>query len=277
MADPLRLLIPAIFATSIVMSGSGRAEPAFSNLVVVGDSLSDSGNAGRSSDGPVWVEHLASELRLTLKASRDGGSNFATGGARLDPRSGANNLRVQADILLRMQQPSVGTLYVVYGGGNDLLAALGQSDATTVVDSALASLKGIIADLVRHGARDILVPNLPDIGMTPAVRARGDKAIAGARELTDQFNGGLQRALTDLAGAPDHKLRIYDFDVHSMAERVRRDPSAFGFKNVVAPCGQSASCEGYLFWDDVHPTTHAHRRLAEAAFRALHPPPTARP
>jgi phospholipase/lecithinase/hemolysin len=29
---------------------------------------------------------------------------------------------------------------------------------------------------------------------------------------------------------------------------------------------------GYLFWDDVHPTTQAHRRLADAALQVLKAP-----
>ena len=51
-----------------------------------------------------------------------------------------------------------------------------------------------------------------------------------------------------------------------MAERARQDPGAFGFVDATAPCQALSSCEGFVFWDEVHPTTAAHRRLAEAAF-----------
>jgi phospholipase/lecithinase/hemolysin len=30
-----------------------------------------------------------------------------------------------------------------------------------------------------------------------------------------------------------------------------------------------ASCDGYLFWDHIHPTARAHARIADAAFRIL--------
>jgi tripartite-type tricarboxylate transporter receptor subunit TctC len=36
-----------------------------------------------------------------------------------------------------------------------------------MVETAVASLRSIVADLVERGASDLLVPNLPDIGMTP--------------------------------------------------------------------------------------------------------------
>ncbi|WP_159712052.1 SGNH/GDSL hydrolase family protein [Geminicoccus flavidas] len=61
-----------------------------------------------------------------------------------------------------------------------------------------------------------------------------------------------------------------------MTEQVRADPAAFGFTDIVTPCSGATRCEGHLFWDQVHPTTYAHGRLAEAALRELagqDPPP----
>jgi outer membrane lipase/esterase len=98
----------------------------FEQIVVFGDSLSDSGNAGRFSNGPVWVEYLAERLGLVLQPSRAGGSNYAVGGARLDPQSGSNSLRAQADAYLRCSRASSGALYIVYGGANDVPAAVGN-------------------------------------------------------------------------------------------------------------------------------------------------------
>ena len=68
--------------------------PGFSALVVLGDSLSDNGNAGRFSNGPVWVEHLAEALGLELRPSRLGGTNHAVGGARAT--GGPHDLRDRA-------------------------------------------------------------------------------------------------------------------------------------------------------------------------------------
>src|SRR3954471_14287738 len=155
------------------MSIQAWSAPAFEHLVVFGDSLSDTGNAGRFSNGPVWVKYLADRLGLKLSPSQRGGSNFAVGGARLDPRSGPNSLRAQVDAFLKRPKPSGRMLVIVYGGGNDLLAAAGHPDGPTMVEVAVSSLRSILVDLIAHGPTDILVPSLPDVGMTPAVQAQG--------------------------------------------------------------------------------------------------------
>jgi outer membrane lipase/esterase len=84
----------------VVTSSLVSAEP-FTTIIVIGDSLTDSGNAfratsalpgqaipvsppyfrGRFSNGLMWVEHLANALGLQITPSLDGGTNFAFGGA----------------------------------------------------------------------------------------------------------------------------------------------------------------------------------------------------
>ena len=49
----------------------------------------------------------------------------------------------------------------------------------------------------------------------------------------------------------------------------RADHCSLRLCRIAKPCNTSGRCEGYLFWDQVHPTTQAHQCLAEAALRAL--------
>ncbi len=257
-------------ASFLVMSATAQAAPVFSRIAVFGDSLSDTGNAGRFSDGRVWVEFLAARYGFALKPSRMGGSNYAVGGARLDPNSGSSSLPAQVSSYLRANRPAAGTLLIVYGGGNDLLAAVGHPRAQSMVDAAVAALQGIVTDLAARGAKDILVPNLPDVGITPAIRGQGGRAASEAARLSERFNSGLDQVLDGLTAYPG--LRLHRLDVHAMAERVRSDPASLAFTNIATLCNHRSACEGYLFWDTVHPTTQAHQRLAEAAFQALASP-----
>src|SRR3712207_5875848 len=230
-----RLLVPLIILAGMaLMNSSAKAQQAFAQIVVFGDSLSDNGNAGRSSNGPVWVEYLAGRLKHALKPSRMGGTNFAVGGARLDPRSGNTSLRAQASAYLRTPQPRGRTLHIVYGGGNDLLAAVGEPRGEAMVETAVASLRSIVADLAGQGATDILVPNLPAVGMTPAVRSQGPQAVEAANRLAARFNDALDRALSDYTTRPG--LRLYRLDVWRLAERVRADPAAAGLSDITTPC-----------------------------------------
>jgi outer membrane lipase/esterase len=257
-------LLCSALATAIA-AGNPTSAP-FSGLVVFGDSLSDNGNAGRFSNGPVWVEFIAERMGVELKPSRAGGSNYAVGGART--QGGASDVRGQLASYLSTRKggADVGTLHIVSGGANDLLAAGCQPNRDAVSRSAAASLAANVDDLVAAGVRRILVPNLPDIGYAPVVRALGSSCVAAARRLTETFNAALERRLRAIE--EKRSVRVQRLDVFSLADEVMRDPRSAGFENVTIPC-QGGPCGGALFWDYLHPTSAAHARLAAEALRAL--------
>jgi len=88
----------------LVMSSVVSAGP-FSSIIVIGDSLSDTGNVfratstapgsavpasppyfqGHFSNGVMWIEDLATALGLQITPSLAGGTNFAFGGAKTGP------------------------------------------------------------------------------------------------------------------------------------------------------------------------------------------------
>ncbi|OGO54671.1 MAG: hypothetical protein A2V85_06080 [Chloroflexi bacterium RBG_16_72_14] len=278
------------------------AGPAVTDVFVFGDSLSDTGNifavtggavpasppyfGGRFSNGPVWVEGLASHLGHATAPSMLGGTNFAFGGARV--ASGGPmppSLSDQVGMYLGLPGPAdPGALYVLWGGGNDLRTAVGAvglglitpAQAVTAMQTAAVDLGGIIGVLAADGARSFVVPNLPNVGRTPEAQAAGPGAVALAGLLSDVFNATLDLALDALALNPT--LDIDRLDAFGLVESIVADPWAFGFSNVTAPCfNGSTVCadpEQYLFWDDVHPTAHAHRLFASVAVSAVPEPAT---
>ncbi|HYH36709.1 MAG TPA: SGNH/GDSL hydrolase family protein [Azospirillum sp.] len=243
-----------------------------SGVVVFGDSLSDAGNAtpGRFSNGAVWVERLAERLGHPLRPASKGGTNFAVGGART-VGGGIPGLRQQADAYLkRARRADPDALYVVYGGGNDLRAVVEAADPHLAVLRAADTVAGIVADLAKAGAREFLVPNLPDLGRIPEVWRRGPQAVQIATLLSAGFNEALARSLDGVEART--RVRIHRLDVWALLAEVLANPQAAGFSNVTDACVTATVCaepDRFLFWDTVHPTAAAHAKLAEAALAAL--------
>lgn len=286
----------AFSLTVILALTAAPAVAAFSDLVVFGDSLSDVGNIAsatfgsqpgpfyyndRVSNGPVYSELLATQLGLgPLSRSTAGGNNFAYGGAQTTGTGGIEGFFIhdideQVDTYVAERTADADTLYVLYAGANDLVN--GQTDMSIPVGSLTSSIE----DLIDHGARHFLVPNLPRLGVVP--RFNGDPIQAAAmNSASDDFNAALATAL-DVLETSQPETMFIRFDVAALFDNIQADPTSFGFSNVTDPAapglgvGDSsydtsqivAEPDTYLFWDDLHPTTVAHEKLAELLAQAV--------
>jgi phospholipase/lecithinase/hemolysin len=269
----LLTFVMVLFSASIQHS-----QPVISQLVVFGDSLSDTGNVfrasggvyppnppyfqGRYSNGPVWVEYLANKLNLTVAQSQ----NFALGGAT----TGNSSINGLPGALSQVQtftatHPDADphALYILWAGANDYL--YGAADPTV----AIANLEKSLQSLASIGAQKILVANLPDLGQVPATR--NDSNARSLSDITRKHNQNLERLLTILERTLNH-TQIVRLDVGSLYRDAIAHPSQFGFSNVTQACFEVSACphpNQFLFWDGIHPTTAAHRILGDAAFETL--------
>ncbi|MBW7981015.1 autotransporter outer membrane beta-barrel domain-containing protein [Enterobacillus tribolii] len=163
---------------------------AFDQVVVFGDSLSDNGNVGRftydGSQHPLYDDILAQSIGLNLSASAQGGSDYAAGGAVAAPSLNAqNNTQDQVAAYL----DTVGGkadgqgLYIHWIGGNDLAAAvLNSAQAQTIVLTSAAGAAQQVDTLLNAGAGTVIVPTVPNIGLTPTLA----ESIIQAAPLPDQ-------------------------------------------------------------------------------------------
>src|SRR5262249_53278761 len=122
---------------------------------------------GHFSNGPIWVERLASRLGVPApRPSLLGGSNNAYAGAETgtgaSPRGGGPNIRTQAANWLSGHTPGPGDLIVVMGGAVDF-ALDGQTDPSVPV----ANLRAAVTDLASKGGRRFVVANLYQLGYLP--------------------------------------------------------------------------------------------------------------
>ena len=257
---------------------------AYERLVVFGDSLSDVGNTyslsggtnppappyfpGRTSNGPVWVEHLAPRLGVPAPgASRLGGSdatNYAYHGASVIGGTSVPSIQVQVTTYLASNTPDPDDLFIYWGGTNDFLG--GQLNAAVPATAAASQM----TSLANAGAKNILVLNLPPLGETPAVRNDPFRR-AVANSLATTFNQTLAAQLATARTTLPSDVVISEFDVHGLFGQIFANPASFGLTNVrdaaltLTPVPTIVpNPDQYLFWDTGHPTTAAHSFLAAA-------------
>lgn len=282
-------LIAAAFAST-----ASNAAPIFSDIYVIGDSLSDTGNNeivapggdipgtdftygdnGRFANGPVWAEYLSDNLGLgPLKPSRAGGNNYAHGGAGIDFRGGPETgLLAQYQHYKEDRGPrgaDSDALYIVWGGANELREKIGpESDPVAVIGNSMAAYRGMLSDLIATGADHLLVPNLPNLGRTPEARMAGVAGqVTQLSLLWNSFLDGMLGGLQQETGA-----NIYTYDTFSLLEGVFANAESLGFTNTTDPCSTVRNnveipCDNpdeYIFWDILHPTTAVHELIGEGA------------
>jgi len=269
---------------------------------------------GRFQNGPSYAELLWDRLGFVgdLTPSLLGGTNYAVGGARsryhnfdlqpggLPPATGPSTFRMFS-LLGQLEQYQKdladgpldsNALYVVWGGSNDLqdvltLAGKGDTNAAAArLGQAVTDVAFVINSLVTQGARELLVPMAPDIGVVPAVVAQG--AQAAGRAYSKAFNDLLDQALAGLGAVPN--LHIVRYDVFDLVQEMVAHPGDFGLTNATTPCLENfyvastldpnkpvtvcAIPDDHMFWDIVHPSARTHEILAQGMRAAVPEPAT---
>ncbi len=304
-----RILAAIAAAAALVSCGGSDNDPPpqpplFQTTVVFGASLSDTGNvcptsstpgcppvppyaSGRFSNGPLWVEVLASQYSAAVTPSTAGGNNFAYAGARTGTVPGAGTVPGTAatvpSTVAQLEQyfmrvgfvSSARTLFVVDGAtvGNNISDALTLSAAnpsmatqisTNVLTAAVTDVVTIVNGLYASGARNIAVLNSTDIGRTPRVQAINvvsPGAAAAATQLSNQFNGALAQQIASVRAASP-SLNIFVIDFGALTNEIVATPAAFGFDNITAACFNTlvmpptlcSTPNTYAYWDPFHPT-----------------------
>lgn len=319
-----------LLGASLTPAPAAAGVASLSRLYVFGDSLSDNGNSGvisvnaasfppifppppydgaRFSNGLVAAEYLWKAFNPSappLKASLQGGTNFAVGGAT----TGVENYiqysnftiapslkNAYADKGNAWQLDQFGSptfdpetsLFMVWMFPNDPFTffangglGVGTFDGNTspagsaaIVPTAVSNIIGTVQELAGKGARNFLVPNTPDLGLIPEFIGTGLQSFFS--DLSDKFNTELAVKLNELsASRPD--LDIVSFQVDDVLAEVRANPGAYGFSNVTDRCLANISAtpcsdpDSYLFWDGSHPTTAGHSLIGQRFYQATYEP-----
>ncbi|MGI9329678.1 MAG: SGNH/GDSL hydrolase family protein [Gammaproteobacteria bacterium] len=267
-------------------------------VILFGDSLSDTGNAfqatggglppappyfnGRVSNGLVWVEPMASDLGVSITNYAVAGAKTGTGNVNEDDFPVLAGTGVQAQVGqftadLGSEAADPGALYVVFGGANNFCQTCfipGVDDPADFVNQGVTDILTAVGTLQATGAQKFLVFGLPDLGLTPRVNTNQILA-AQLGLLTDAWNAALFGNLPNL-GLGDNLRTI---DTAQILRDVVADPGAFDLFNVTEAClfvgcntqtiNPLLDPDGFLFWDDIHPTRATHAILADAAYNSV--------
>jgi outer membrane lipase/esterase len=312
----------SVFVVILMLASALSARAAvFSDIYFFGDSLTDTGNVtvqyaaaphppgapavipgvpydaeGRASNGLLYADVLARGLGFDATAWKRGGNNYAYGGARTRYQLfGPPFLGIADQVAAFRAEPGVadaGALYVLWAGSNNLqdiflrrtVDPLGQP-IPTLADT-LNDVGAMLNGLYDEGARTLLVPNVPNLGLVPRVRELGGApAQAFATSLVQTYNTGLA-GLLDAFEATHDDARVIRFDSFSFLNGVVANAASLGFTNTTDRCytgddlgfsgGGSvcASPDEYVFWDGIHPTAALHRLLGQSMLQAIPEPST---
>jgi outer membrane lipase/esterase len=289
-----RLVFAFTFLTLLVLQPltANATTPTYDAIYVFGDSYYDVGNIfiatkgaeplsppyynGRFSNGPIWVEHVAGYLGLPMKPSLAGGTDYAVGGAEVtapvtEPTGTIPSVPQQVALYLSQHNGKADphALYIIGGGGNDILNAngagspqnLGFQIALGIADSELL--------LRLAGAKNFLVPNLFDISIMPAGKPNAS--------FNQQASLATNKAVNNLLAVEQllEGVHIIRTDVFSLFHAVVTDPTHFGFTDIIDPCINPITntvCvdpDHTLFWDTFHPTEFGHSFFAVLTEAAL--------
>ena len=310
MPHRFRLLGAIVFVLSLGFAGSASAQ-SFSDVVVFGDSLSDSGNAAQANglpDGnsfttnpdPVWAEIVAEAFGASGRHSLAGGPNYAFAGACVNPATPCTTkgtvptVADQIDLYLsaRGGNADPGALYAVWGGANDV-ADSAVNDAPNALGHILAAADAAVAQINRlreADARLVVVANVPDISLTPYAVNLGPLVQGALGAFADEYNKKLH------AGIREGEDGVVPVNLHALVREIAANPGAYGFTSVTgtacgAPnassavsiqCGPAGSPlpvtyasganETHLFADRSHPSGAAHAMMASLVTSALAAP-----
>ncbi|KAL7752937.1 hypothetical protein RI367_001387 [Sorochytrium milnesiophthora] len=250
---------------------------------------------GHYSNGPIWVEYLSQLLGAASTSYARGGATSVNAPDDQPPRpipSVADQLGEFVHDFPTLP-PACSSLYVVWIGANDLfykssnLSTAAQVGtllaAPALVGGYIAQDMGRLADAVPGGAH-VVVLTVPTVERVPAwagVLAPAERALLGyvTRDTNARLAADLQEAAKRASPYARHRS-VTLVDSYAMFDDLITNPQLYGFSNSTGQClatdpvtgapgAQCANPDEYVFWDGYHPTTKAHKVLADKIHASL--------
>jgi outer membrane lipase/esterase len=143
----------------------------------------------------------------------------------------------------------------------------------------VAALSSGLTSLTNLGARAIIVTGLPDVGQIPAVTEFGSAALSGVgTQLSFGLNDAFSQTVAGLATQTGYNLQF--FDLFAYQKEIYADPAAVGLPGSLETAracldvpSAAPACNGFVYFDPIHPTTQIHRAIATGITAQIAPVP----
>ena len=264
-----------IFILALICLSKQALSFPYTQIYVFGDSLSDTGRLfqattlpptpyfeGRVSNGKLWIEELSETLNLTYNPDTNFAWVGATTGTTNVNGSDLPGLQQQLDNYLN-NTPTAdeNALYIVWAGANDF------SEGVPDITKSITNIVTLVSKLRQHGAKHILVPNLPPVDKTPRAITSGNSAVL--TPIITAFNRNLAQQLA--------AFDVIQIDIPTAFEMLKNPkvvtPPLGNFKNLTEACFDFKTIcrnpDEYFYWDDLHPTKVGHKAIALVFFAAI--------
>ena len=232
----------------------------FSNVVVFGDSLSDSGNAASlqplppgssftTNPDPVWSEIVAQDFGASGSNSLAGGPNYAFAGACMNPATPCNaasptvTQQIAKYFFKSDGQADPNALYAIWGGVNDVVDPAARHDPQASMHTLEAADVNVvqIRRLQAAGAGHILVFNLPDSSKSPYAVNFTARFPEPMRETVLATLSGLGTAYNErlYAGIRESEDGIVPINVFAFFNEIVENHETYGFTDATGTaCGE---------------------------------------
>ncbi len=199
---------------------------------------------------------------------------------------GGNDIRAAREI-------RAGVVFAETGEERRAIRQAARDSIAAAVESQIAQIE----KLINAGAQNILVVNAPDIGAIPETDLVAMQLAAGAQSpaqlrkaerlphVTTKLSAKYNRKLAKKVARLEHRtgLDIIEYDLFGFLSEQISGAEDFGYTNtddaciyifsqggaVNPECADFPVASGFLFWDEIHPTTTAHQNAGIAIVETI--------
>jgi phospholipase/lecithinase/hemolysin len=165
------------------------------------------------------------------------------------------------------QEQKALTLVTEWTGANDFIT-MNAFSSEEICNNAIKQRIDNILKLANAGYKNFLLVDLPDLGKTPRYLKRSEE-----ERLVNYFNQKLRNEIqTTLQNYPELDIQL--FPLSERFDVIYNNPESYGLAQNINKTDPLLSINpkdvdpnGYMFWDDVHPSNLMHHALAQEVYK----------